>query len=188
MDFSEIEPKAFDRNLFHMIDDEWLLICTWDEENQRMNMMTASWGGFGILWNKQVCYLFVRPQRHTHKLLEGNARFSVCILPEEQRAALRVCGRDSGRDTDKAAKTNLTVFKTDGVSAVKEADVICILRQLYVGELKKSGFLDPALLKNYPIDDFHTVYVCEIEKILKKIDFEKALRQTLPLPILDKGR
>ena len=96
MSFFAVPTKEFDTNLFHMIGDEWLLICCYDEANNKTNLMTASWGGMGILWNKEVCFLFVRPQRYTHDLLEKQNRFSVCVLPEEHRKAHKVCGSQSG--------------------------------------------------------------------------------------------
>ena len=168
MTFREIETKALDENLFHKIGDEWLLICAHDCDNNRMNMMTASWGGFGILWHKEVCFLFVRPQRHTHKLLAEQEVFSVTVLPAAYKDAHKVCGKLSGRDLDKVKETGLTVIELDGVETVAESELVFVVKKLYEDVLKKDGFLDQTLLKNYPNDDFHTVYVCEIEKVYIK--------------------
>ena len=170
MSFCLVQPKDLDTNLFRMIDDEWLLICSYDEKNGRENMMTASWGGMGILWNRQVCFLFVRPQRYTHDLLDTEVRFSVCVLPEVYRHAHKVCGSQSGRTVDKMAVTGLHETDFEGVKGVLESKYVFIVKQLYRDELTKCGFMDMALLKNYPTDDFHTVYVCEIEKIFQKED------------------
>lgn len=164
MAFKEISLKELSVNAFTTINDEWLLICTRDCDNQRENMMTASWGGFGILWNRAVCYLFVRPQRHTHKLLKEQESFTVAVLPEECRDAHKVCGRLSGRDLDKLTKTGLHAADFDGLFAPEESKLVFTVRRLYEDTIKKDGFLEEALLKNYPTDDFHTVYVCEIEK------------------------
>jgi len=168
MAFKEIAAKDLKDNLFRKIDDEWLLICAWDSENGRMNMMTASWGGFGILWHKEVCFLFVRPQRHTHKLLTEQDVFSVAVLPSDRKDAHRVCGKLSGRDIDKIKETGLSVTKLDGAVTALEGELVFVVKKLYEDVLKKDGFLDSSLLKNYPNDDFHTVYVCEIEKVYIK--------------------
>lgn len=165
MAWKEIAAKSLDVNLFHEIDDEWLLICTEDRDQGRMNMMTASWGGFGILWHKEVCFLFVRPQRHTHKLLGEQSTFTVAVLPDGCKEAHKVCGKQSGRDVDKIKETGLTVVTLDGTVTVAEAELVFVVKKLYEDVLKKEGFLDSALLRNYPVDDFHTVYVCEIEKV-----------------------
>ena len=37
--------------------------------------MTASWGGFGVLFNKNVAYIFVRPQRFTKEFVDGSDGF-----------------------------------------------------------------------------------------------------------------
>ncbi len=168
-DFSVIKAKELETNLFHNIADDWLLICTYDEENKRENLMTASWGGFGVLWGREVCFLFVRPQRHTHALLDRCERFSVSVLPSSLHDAHKICGRLSGRDTDKMAMTGLTEYRpAEGVVSVAESDYIFVVKKIYEDTLKESGMLDPSLMTNYAQKDFHTVYVCEIEKILKK--------------------
>jgi flavin reductase (DIM6/NTAB) family NADH-FMN oxidoreductase RutF len=168
MNLKTVKAKELNANLFRKIDDEWLLICTKDRDNDRINMMTASWGGFGILWNREVCYLFVRPQRHTHKLLTEQDTFSVLVLPEALKHTHKVFGKLSGRDLDKIKETGLTPAEIDGVPAVEEAELIFTVKKLYEDTIKKEGFLEEALLKNYPTDDFHTVYVCEIKNIYVK--------------------
>ena len=67
----------------------------------KYNTMTASWGGFGILWNKPVCYVFVRPSRYTFEFMESNAGFTLSFFPKEYRKALNILGSKSGRDLDK---------------------------------------------------------------------------------------
>ena len=168
MAFKEFEAKKLECNVFHKINDEWLLICAWDKDNDRLNMMTASWGGFGILWHKEVCFLFVRPQRHTHKLLAEQDVFTVSVLPANLKDAHKICGKLSGRDLDKIRETGLSVETLDGVPTVAESELVFTVKKLYEDVLKKDGFIDHSLLKNYPIDDFHTVYVCEVQKVYVK--------------------
>ena len=31
------------------------------KKGDKVNIMTASWKGVGILWNKRVAYIFIRP-------------------------------------------------------------------------------------------------------------------------------
>jgi flavin reductase (DIM6/NTAB) family NADH-FMN oxidoreductase RutF len=100
--FREISPEQFDESAFRLIGKDWLLITAPDSSKQSgANAMTASWGNIGILWNKPVATVYVRPQRYTYPLCENADRISLCILPEEYRAALRLCGTKSGRDMDK---------------------------------------------------------------------------------------
>ena len=37
-----------------------------------LNTITASWGGFGVLWGKNVAFIFIRPQRYTKEFVENS--------------------------------------------------------------------------------------------------------------------
>ena len=167
--FLEISPLQL-KNTMEMIGTDWMLITAWDEAQGRANAMTASWGCMGVLWGKNICVCFVRPQRHTYGLLESSERCSLAFFGQEHREALRVCGSKSGRDMDKLAEAGLKAFKLDEVPVIAEAETVLVCRKLYVDDLKRANFLDPALLANYKNDDFHRVYVCEIEKAYQKSD------------------
>lgn len=160
--FGIVSPYELE-NAMKLIGKDWMLITAYDKKNKRANAMTASWGSLGVLWNKSVCTVFIRPQRHTFSLIEEDERFSVAFLPEQYRDALKLCGRESGRDGDKISRAGLSVTELDGVSAVAEARLVLICRKLYFDDLKKENFLDGALLSNYAAGDFHRMYVCEIE-------------------------
>ena len=160
-DFHLIAPEELE-NVFRLVGKDWMLITAGNGET--VNTMTASWGGMGVLWNKPVAFCFIRPQRYTYALTEAAERFSLSFFTEDYRPALRLCGTKSGRDTDKFAAAGLTPALLDDVPYVAEARLVLICRKLYADMLKKEAFLDPALLANYPQDDFHRVYVVEIEK------------------------
>ncbi len=168
-DFKEMLPEELDKNLFKMIGKDWMLITVKDEtKNSRANAMTASWGDMGILWNKKVCTVYVRPQRYTYSLCEKEDRFSLCFFDEKYREALKYCGYKSGRDGDKIEHNSLTTSDIDGVPYINEADTVFICKKLYSDDIKKEKFISKELLSNYGEDDFHRFYICEIEKVLKK--------------------
>ena len=73
--FQKINPNQWDKNIFYSLDKQWMLIAAGNKEKH--NMMTASWGGFGILWNYPVAFIFVRPTRHTYSFVEENEYFSL---------------------------------------------------------------------------------------------------------------
>lgn len=52
MNFKEITPEELNFNPFTKIGKEWMLITAGDANG--FNTMTASWGGAGVLWNKNV--------------------------------------------------------------------------------------------------------------------------------------
>lgn len=166
MAYQKLTPEQLE-NVFRLIGKDWMLITaagTREDGSEAVNAMTASWGGMGVLWNKPVAFCFIRPQRFTYTLTEQSERFSLCFFTEEHRAALRLFGTKSGRDTDKFAATGLTPVVTDGAPYIKEARLVLRCRKLYAQDLEEACFLDPALLENYKEKDFHRMYVVEIEE------------------------
>jgi flavin reductase (DIM6/NTAB) family NADH-FMN oxidoreductase RutF len=161
------KPTEICDNVFSEIGTRWMLLTAYDEVNERVNAMTASWGAMGVLWNRPVLIAFVRPQRYTYGLLEASDVCSACFL-NGQREALKICGTKSGRDTDKISESGLTPVELDGIWGFAEAGRVMKLRKLFVSDMKKENFLDPALLSNYPSEDYHRVYVYEIETVFEQ--------------------
>ncbi len=163
----EISHDHFNENSFNMIGKDWLLITA--EKDGRVNTMTASWGGLGIMWNKKVAYIFIRPQRYTKEFVDSADRLSISVLPNSYRRELGYLGRVSGRDEDKISKANLTVKQYEDVPYFDEARLTLICKKLYAQALKEECFIDKGIIDEwYPERDYHIMYVVEIEKILEK--------------------
>lgn len=163
MKYREISPLEIE-NAIKLIGKDWMLITASDGE--KINTMTASWGCLGVLWGKNVCVGFIRPQRYTFGFVEKNDRVSFSFFEEKYRDALKYCGSHSGRDGDKLAATGLDADFIDGTPVIRQAKLVLVCRKLYSDYLKKECFIVPELLSNYKSDDFHKIYVCEIEKAL----------------------
>lgn len=166
-DFKELNPKSIKDNVFSLIDDDWMLVSTGDKE--KYNTMTASWGGMGILWFKNVSYVFVRPTRYTFELMNTNPYYSLSFFSEEYRDALTYCGKHSGRDVNKAKETGLTpAFHKHGVY-FEEARMVMICKKLYEQDVDPKCFKDEAIVSEaYPAKDFHRMYIGEITHLLVK--------------------
>lgn len=165
--FDVITPEEIE-SAVKLIGKDWMLITAGKAE--RFNTMTASWGLLGELWNKPVCTCFIRPQRYTYGFAEANDVMTMTFFDEKYRDALKYCGSHSGRDGDKAKACGLTPIPVAEGDAVifGEAKLALVCRKLYVTDLKKEEFLDSDALGEYPKNDFHRVYVCEIEKVYRK--------------------
>ena len=50
--------------------------------------MTVSWGGVGVLWGKNVVFIFIRDSRYTKEFLDNGDLFSLSFLNEDSRDAL----------------------------------------------------------------------------------------------------
>lgn len=159
--FEKIDVSELD-NAIKAIGSDWMLITVDDAENKRVNAMTASWGALGALWNKPICICFVRPERHTFKLLGEKKELSITFLDKDRRDAYAVCGKESGADLDKLKKCGLTTVSLDGISVIAESKTALTCKVLYEDDLKESGFLDSSLLSNYATAGYHRVFVCEI--------------------------
>lgn len=154
--------------VFERIGRDWMLISASDGE--RENTMTASWGGIGIVWNQPVAVCLIRPERFTYPIADRAERLSLAFLPDGYRDALKFCGRESGRDhPDKFAAAGLTVAHEGEVPYPAEADTVLICRKLYADDLRAERFLDPGILPAcYRDGGLHRVFVCRIEKVLKR--------------------
>ena len=159
----------FGENVFKMFDNSWCLIAAYDEKHLPLpyNAMTASWGGMGVLWNKNVFFCFIRPQRYTKEFTDNSEYISLSFFGEDKKKALTYCGRNSGRDGDKLKEVGLNVSVSDkGVVEFDDAKITVIGKKLFAADMKETDFIDKSLIeKNYPNKDYHTVYVCEIEEI-----------------------
>ncbi len=61
--FKPLKADSFDFSPFRIIGNEWMLITA--EKEGKVNSMTASWGGLGVIWNKNVAFIVVRKSRYT---------------------------------------------------------------------------------------------------------------------------
>ena len=169
MDFRRIDPRSLSMNPFSLIAEEWMLVTAGAPGD--WNTMTASWGGFGHLWNRDVAFVFVRPTRHTYGFMERESRFSLSFFGPGMRKALALCGSLSGRDVDKAQAAGITprAFDAAGgadsanVVAFEEARLVLALRKLHAQDLDPACFVDPSINDHYEALDWHRLYVGAIE-------------------------
>lgn len=167
MSFKEIKPEELQKNPFTMVGKEWLLVTAKKEE--KVNTMTASWGGVGVMWGKNVAFIVLRPQRYTKEFVDAAETFSLSVLDESFRKTYSYLGSVSGRDEDKIAKSGLTVSHEHATPYFEEADTVLVCRKLYVQEYRPECFADQELdTKWYPNKDYHVMYIAEIEKVLIK--------------------
>lgn len=158
----KVKPEELTDNVFRLIGSDWMLITAGSPESY--NTMTASWGGFGVLWNKNVCFCVIRPTRYTYEFAEKADSFTLSFFGEEYKKALEFCGTKSGRDVDKAAETGLTPIpgSLPETTCFAEARLVIECKKIYFQDLDPTKFLDPDIEKNYPQKDYHRMYIGEI--------------------------
>lgn len=166
--FVSVPPESFKLNSFDAIGKGMLITAT--KPDGTYNTMTASWGGLGVLWGRQVCTVYIRPQRYTFEFAEQGELLTLSFLSERYADALRICGTKSGRDIDKIRESHLTPCSGKGSGVYfAEANSVILARKLYADDLKEGCFVDKTCLSHYVAKDFHRMYICEITGILTKI-------------------
>jgi flavin reductase (DIM6/NTAB) family NADH-FMN oxidoreductase RutF len=136
---------------------------------ESFNTMTASWGGMGVIWNKKVCFCVVRPTRHTRLFTDSSSYFTLSFFEEQYREVLNYCGTHSGRDVNKIKETRLTPLFGDDTIYFAEARLVFQCKKMYYQDIDPGNFLDPTIDKrNYPLKDYHRLYVGEIVSCLVK--------------------
>ena len=162
----KIEVSELTENFFETISKEWMLVCAGDAN--RYNMMNASWGGIGWLWNKPVAFVFIRPERYTFEFTENNDFMTLSFLGKSPKAreAYNLCGSKSGRDIDKTLESGLTPYPLEDGKCVtfEQARFALACRKLYADNLAPEAFLDPSLNERWygKQGGYHKMYIVEI--------------------------
>lgn len=83
---------------------------------ENYNLITVAWVGT-ICSDPAMCYISVRPERHSHALLKKNMEFTLNLTSRDMARATDWCGVRSGRDYQKFAETGLTPHRGTMVAA-----------------------------------------------------------------------
>ena len=161
--FQTIDPKQLQENVFSLLADRWTLITAGTPDH--CNTMTASWGGLGILWNKPMATIYIRPQRYTFEFLEKYDTFTLSFVSPQWKKQLAHCGAVSGRDEDKFAACGFHVAAAGQAPYIQEADLVLVCRKRYWNDLDPAH-MDAEALTNYQAEDYHRMYLGEITQVL----------------------
>ena len=137
--FQSYPMDLLEMNPFTKIGKEWALVSAGNKN--KCNTMTVSWGGVGVLWGKNVVYIFIR----------------------DSREALSYCGKESGRNGDKFAGSGLTAAFLHDIPFPDEANLVFLCRKMAAVPITEDTFVDDEIMsKWYGDHDMHTMYVGEI--------------------------
>ena len=148
-------------NPFTKIGKEWALISAGDKN--KCNTMTVSWGGVGVLWGKNVVYIFIRDSRYTKEFIDNGEFFSMSFFDEKYRDALSYCGKESGRNVDDKFKcAGLTPAFRHNIPYPDEANLVLLCRKMAAVPITEDSFIDPQIMpKWYSDHNMHVMYVGE---------------------------
>jgi len=127
----------------------------------KTNVMTISWGMFGMMWHKEMVMVMVRPQRYTRRVLETAEDFTVSVPLGALEWELGECGTKSGADTDKSKIVEFVPAKAVKSPVVKGCGAYYECRILYRGRIDGSGLPDE-VREFYEKEDYHYLYFGEV--------------------------
>lgn len=164
----ELDVGALRDNLFEKLNRRWMAVSATD--GTRANSMTAGWGGMGVMWERDVFFVMVRPCRFTYDILEKTDTVTLSFFGDGYRKELTYLGRTSGRDEDKLANCGLTPVLEGKDVYFKEALTVLSGKIIAKMDLKSEDLTDRTLEHHYPKKDYHRIYVCEMTRAFTQND------------------
>lgn len=92
------------------------VLVTCGDSPDNWNMLTVAWTGT-ICTDPAMCYISVRPSRHSYDLIKASMEFTINLTSADMAKATDWAGVKSGRDYNKWQETGLTPIKGERVSS-----------------------------------------------------------------------
>ncbi len=141
------------------------------KSGEEVNTMIIGWGNVGFHWGKSTFSVLVRKHRHTFSLLEKADNFTITIpLDDSLKNEVKFCGTKSGRDYDKFKECNLELIPARCVDTpvINKSNVLTYeCKIVYKQEMNPEFLTEEIKSSSYPGDDYHMVYVGEVEACYK---------------------
>lgn len=83
---------------------------------EEWNLITVAWTGT-VCTNPPMCYISVRPERHSYPILKRCMEFTINLTTSEMARATDWCGVRSGADYDKWKETGLKAIPGEMVAS-----------------------------------------------------------------------
>ena len=165
--FQPYPIELLEMNPFEKIGKEWALVTAGSK--QKANTMTVSWGGVGVLWGKNVAFIFIRDSRYTKEFIDNGDFFSISFLGKDYKDALSYCGSHSGRNEDKFANAGLSLGYKHSIPYVDEANLVMLCQKMSATKITEDSFIAPEIKEKWYKDgDMHTMYIAEIIEIIAR--------------------
>ncbi len=162
VDLMEINP-------FKRFGEDWALLSSGNRE--KTNALTVRCGGLGVLWEKNVCFIFVRQSKYTKELIDKGNTFSLTFFdPAMKKSVLKYMKMVSGRDEDKIKAAGLSVdYSEDGIPYIDSGNLVFLCKKLSATPIPPEDILEADIIPaQYADKDYHTLYVGEIIQILAR--------------------
>ncbi len=159
------------------------LLVTGDADG-KPNAMTIGWAQLGVIWDRPIMTVFVRPSRYTYGLLERVGDFTVNVPSAELSDACQYCGTASGRVEDKFARPDLTAVPSRYVTSpiVDECVLHYECEVVHKNDVVPTE-LDPRITAHaYRSGDFHRLYFGLVRAVYGVPDLASQALAASPTP------
>lgn len=137
--FKKIEPTDLTDNVFKLVGQDYSVITAGSDS--LYNSMTASYGGWGQLFDNPTTWCFLRANRYTLELIKEGQTYTMSYFPDQYKKEVLYFGSKTGRDTDKMKDNKLTFVKTpDGNITYKEAKLVIECKLVEVTTVNPDDF------------------------------------------------
>jgi len=121
--FKQIPPEEIHDNVFTLVGKDFTVITAGNEDHY--NSMTASGGGLGLLFMIPSAWCILRADRYTLELIQKHQTYTMSYFPNQYKKQILYLGSESGRDSEKMKKVELTSVQTpSGDMSFKEARLV----------------------------------------------------------------
>lgn len=133
--YTDVKDKSFDElykaipateitdNVFKLIGQDFSVITAGTDS--LYNSMTASYGGWGQLFEAPVAWCFLNASRYTLEFIKQEKTYTMSYFPDQFKKEVLFFGSKSGRESDKMKNNKLTFVKTpSGNITYKEAKMV----------------------------------------------------------------
>lgn len=141
------------------------------KNGDKVNTMTIGWGTVGRVWGKMVFTVMVRYSRFTHELISGADSFTLAFpAGDKYKDVLEFCGKNSGRDVDKAIKLGLKYQNIDEIESplIDAEGIHAACKILYKEPMTPGNLAAEEDARWYDSKDYHVIYYGEVVKTFVK--------------------
>jgi flavin reductase (DIM6/NTAB) family NADH-FMN oxidoreductase RutF len=158
-----IEYTEFYPQVTRALSTNGLLLGCYDERGEP-NVMTIGWGMLGVVWNKPIWLVMVRPSRYSYGCIERSRCFTINVPRTNMADVSEICGTQSGRDSDKFALCHITPERGRALHAptIAECPIVYECKVVHSNDVLAPNLSDEIVQGAYRGGDFHRCFWGEI--------------------------
>lgn len=108
--------KEIKSEIYHILHPKLTFLLTSIDKKGKPNVMTCAWAT-PVSDDPPIVIVCISKEHHTAKLIRQTKEFVINIPTKKLLPAIWICGKSSGRDTEKFKKAGLEIFNGKKVKA-----------------------------------------------------------------------